>query len=133
MHRAKFILHHDREPDFELSSRLFHRNCLYVPRRALTLLVLMAYLCVGALHGLCDLDVSKPSGAVVASLVQEGTGHSDRGIVADHHCHGCFSVSVPSPMASAATISEMSVKLSFHHDAERRSFSDGIDLPPPKA
>lgn len=115
-----------------MSSRLFHRNFLHVPRRALTLLVLMAYLCVGALHGLCDLNVSKSSGSVVVSLVQEGTGHSDTGIVADHHCHGCFSVSMPAPITSA-TIGEMPVKLALHHDAERRSFSDGIDLPPPKA
>lgn len=111
---------------------MFHRSFLHVPRRALTLLVLMAYLCVGALHGLCDLKVSKSSDSVVVSLVQEGGGHSDTGIVADHHCHGCFSVSVPASVASSAVIGEIPVKLSFHHDAERRSFSDGIDLPPPK-
>jgi hypothetical protein len=44
-----------------------------------------------------------------------------------------FSVSVPAPIATSATIGEMPVKLAFYHDAERRSFADGIDLPPPKA
>ncbi|MGB5902481.1 MAG: hypothetical protein WBF99_18240 [Xanthobacteraceae bacterium] len=115
-----------------MSSRLFHRSFLQVPRRTITLLVLMTYLCVGALHGLCDLELSKPSGSVVVSLVQEGTGHSDAGIVADHHCHGCFSVSVPAPL-TFATISEVPMKLSFYQDADRRVFFGGIDLPPPKA
>jgi len=111
---------------------LFQRSFLQAPRRAVTLLVLMVYLCVGALHGLCDLELSKPSGSVAVSLVQEGTGHSDTGLVADHHCHGCFSVSVPAPITSA-TISEMPMKLSFRQDADRRGFFGGIDLPPPKA
>jgi hypothetical protein len=120
-----------------LPSRPFHRNILHSARKVATLLVLIAYLCVGALHGLHDLEGTAPSGAtglslVQVSLVQDGSSHAPAGIVADHHCHGCFSVSVPAPTAFAA-ISEMPAEVPSHHDANRRSFSDGIDLPPPKS
>ncbi|MCK1698779.1 hypothetical protein [Bradyrhizobium sp. 144] len=64
-------------------------------RGAMAMFVIAMYLLGGVLHGVCDLDVTNPSSSKSAlSLAEKGVGHSDKGAVADHHCHSCFSVSV---------------------------------------
>ena len=114
-----------------LSSR---KLCLAIPRRvrgALALFVLTMYLVGGVLHGLCDLDVTNASGRVAISLVDRGVGHSEKGVVADHHCHGCFSVSVPAPVIGAMEVMPV-VKILTLFDTDRRGVQPGIEPPPPK-
>lgn len=114
---------------------LSSRNlCLVIPRRvrgALALFVLTIYLVGGVLHGLCGLDVTNASGRVVVSLADKGVGHSENGVVADHHCHGCFSVSVPAPVIGAVEVMP-TVKIVTSFDTDRRGVPPGIDPPPPK-
>lgn len=102
-------------------------------RGVLALLVLTIYLVGGVLHGLFDLDVTTGStgAGVVISLAKSDVGHSESGGTADHHCHGCFSVSLPAPAVGAGE--EMpTAKVMSALDAGHRGLSPGIDLPPPK-
>lgn len=118
------------EPLVTVSSR---KLCLRIPRRvrgALALLVLTVYLVGGMLHGLCDLDVTNASGGPVISLVDDG-GHSESGVLADHHCHGCFSVSVTARVVDAAGVMP-TMKVAAMSDVVRRGLPPGIDPPPPK-
>lgn len=106
-------------------------------RGMLALFVLTTYLLGGVLHGLCDLDVTHvsgdhASGDIVISLAEKGTaGHSDSGVIADHHCHGCFSVSVPAPAVGAGDAMPTE-KLIASREIGRRGLSPGLDPPPPK-
>ena len=108
---------------------------LALPRRlrgALVLFVLATYLFGGVLHGLCDLDITSVSGDAVISLAEKGTaGHSDSGVIADHHCHGCFSVSVPAPAIGAANVMPTE-KVIASREIGRRGLTPGLDPPPPK-
>lgn len=72
-------------------------------RRAVTVIVLMAYLFAGALHGFCGLDVTTSNGSIIVSLTKAHGDTADKAAVADHHCHGCFAVSMPSPFVVVAT------------------------------
>lgn len=95
----------------------------------------MAYLLSGALHELLDMDVTAPGGrtmvAMYATSAMKDTDTSGKGMAAEHHCHGCFSVSVPVPVLASATIEpEVAVippPLSGNFD-----LVPGIDTPPPK-
>ena len=108
---------------------------LALPRRlrgVLVLFVLATYLFGGVLHGLCDLDVTNVSGNPVIALADKGnSGHSDSGVIADHHCHGCFSVSVPAPAIGAGDVMPTE-KVIASREIERRGLTPGLDPPPPK-
>lgn len=119
------------EPQVTLSSR---KLSLVIPRRvrgALAIFVLTMYLVGGVLHGLCNLDVTNASGGVAVSSIDKGFGHSEKGVVADHHCHGCFSVSVPAPVIGATEVMPM-VKIVTFFDTDRGGVPPGLDPPPPK-
>ena len=98
----------------------------------LAVLLVGIYLLAGALHGFCDLDVSNASGGEVAWSVDKDAGQTGKGAVAEHHCHGCFSVFVPAPATVAAGV-EPASKMILAHVVVRRGLSPGIDLPPPKS
>src|SRR5262249_3645572 len=100
---------------------------------ALVILVLGMYLIGGVLHGLCDLDVTNTSGEATISLVDKSTGHPEKGDLADHHCHGCFSVSVPAPVIASAIDLMNVVKVVPASQVDRRGLPPGIDPPPPKS
>ena len=87
-------------------------------------------LLAGALHGLYDLDVASPSGTTIASTNKDGAP-SEKGIAADHHCHGCFSVSMPAPMTAAADL-KPARDIVIPLEIQRRGLAPGIDPPPPK-
>lgn len=92
----------------------------------------MAYLLSGALHEFLDMDVTAPGGRIVAVMSSsKDADKSSQGIAAEHHCHGCFSVSVPAPvLASVMVEPKVAVippPLSGISDLVR-----GIDTPPPK-
>jgi len=84
------------------------------------------------LHGVCDLDVTNPSSNVLISMDGKSTGHSEKGSVADHHCHGCFSVSVPFPAVAAIAVMP-AVEVVPVVEVVRRGLPPGIDPPPPKS
>lgn len=99
------------------------------------LFVLAMYVLTGLLHGACDLDVTNPSGqSTVAKIATtlDDTTHRDRGLVADHHCHGCFSVSIPAapqPVFVAAVPKGRVLGLAAIPLVEA---ARGLDPPPPK-
>ncbi|WP_063994895.1 hypothetical protein [Bradyrhizobium sp.] len=100
-------------------------------RRAMAMFVIGMYLVAGVLHGVCDLDVTNPASNPVISMDGKSTGHSEKGSVSDHHCHGCFSVSVPSP-AVAAVAMMPAIEVVPVVEVVRRGLPPGIDPPPPK-
>jgi hypothetical protein len=100
-------------------------------RRAMAMFVIGMYLVAGVLHGAGDLDITSPSSKILMSLDSKSTGHSEKGSVADHHCHGCFSVSVPVP-AVAGVAMMPAVEVVPLVEVARHGLTPGIDLPPPK-
>ncbi|UGV26978.1 hypothetical protein E0H22_15555 [Rhodopseudomonas boonkerdii] len=113
-------------------ARIFRRGPLRFSRKALVMVVLASYLFAGAMHGLFELDVTNAGGASIVSLADQDPGPSDKGVLADHHCHGCFSVSMPAPVVIASSV-ELATRPAVMHDLERRSLPRGIDPPPPKS
>lgn len=97
------------------------------PARAAAAFVLTMYMLAGAFH---DFDVASPAGALVVSMSQDG-GQSGKGIAAEHHCHGCFSVSMPAPVTAVADLTRAQDMLVLL-DVSRRGLPPRIDLPPPK-
>jgi len=104
---------------------------LRFPRRILAALVLGMYLLAGVAHGVCDLDVVNPSGKMAISLSDKSIDQSEKGSASGHHCHGCFSVSLPA-FGAAALVVEPVRKVSVAHLLLRRGLPPGIDPPPPK-
>jgi hypothetical protein len=93
----------------------------------------VAYLLSGALHEFLDMDVTAPGGGRVV-VVMSSTKDADtsgKTVGGEHHCHGCFSVSVAAPVLHSATIEPkvavIPPPLSGNSDLVR-----GIDTPPPK-
>ena len=105
-----------------------------LPRRlrgVVALLVLTIYIVGGVLHGFCGLDVTNTPGGAVISLAEKAVGHTESGVVADHHCHSCFSVSVPALVIGAIEVMP-TVKVVSALDVGRHGLTPGIDPPPPK-
>jgi hypothetical protein len=93
--------------------------------------LIVAYLLSGALHHCFDIDVTAPGGRIVVSMTTDHTDTNRPGMVADHHCHGCFPVSLPSPPLLAVTIApERAVIPKVLSRAS--DLVPGIDTPPPK-
>nr|WP_249811379.1 hypothetical protein [Bradyrhizobium sp. 149] len=95
----------------------------------MAVLIAVAYLLAGALHGLHDIDVTTPGGGSEISEVLDGS--ADHKAIGGHHCHGCFSVTVAQPAPPAASIGLLSASR-----PQRASRLAGIvldtDSPPPK-
>jgi hypothetical protein len=93
---------------------------------------MVSYLFASALHGLCDLDVTASAGKGIITIAAcKDVDTSGKGINAEHHCHGCFSVSLPMPLTGAATIEPKAAEIaqSLSRDSD---LVPGIDTPPPK-
>lgn len=102
------------------------------PRGLAALLLMVTYLFAGVLHGLYDIDVTTPYGNfAVARSVDKPAGQSDKGGVAEHHCHGCFSVLVPAPVQVSVAIEPKPVLLP-QLETRDSGLIPGIDTPPPK-
>lgn len=107
-----------------------HFQFLRRPARAVAALVLAIYVVAGALHAFHGFDVANPSGKVIVSINEDG-GQSEKGIAAEHHCHGCFSVSMPAPVTAGADLVTPQDEV-VRRDIQRRGVPPGIDPPPPK-
>lgn len=93
---------------------------------------MVMYLFAGALHGVCEIDVSSPLGsAAVAMSPVKDADHGARGLAAEHHCHGCFQVTMPAPVVAAALVEPDAVMLPQPR-AQQGVHAVGIDTPPPK-
>ncbi|BAM92696.1 conserved hypothetical protein [Bradyrhizobium oligotrophicum S58] len=101
-------------------------------RRIAALCVMLAYLFAGALHGACDLDVAHPSTGKpeIASLLDKAD-HSDQRGMADHHCHGCFSVAVPQ-LQIAAVPADIVAATDWAIPVLRAGVLSDSESPPPK-
>lgn len=93
--------------------------------------MIVAYLLSGALHEFSDMDVTVPGGWVVAMSSIKNTDTSGKGLAADHHCHGCFSVTMPTPVLVSAGIEPKAAAIAqpLSHNSE---LVPGIEPPPPK-
>lgn len=101
-------------------------------RGLLAVLVAVAYLVSGALHGLHGLDVTHPSGtSEITALLDHGTGHADHKALASHHCHGCFSVAI-SEAIHAVAISDPIVSAKPHRLPAIAGVIPDTESPPPK-
>jgi hypothetical protein len=90
-----------------------------------------AYLLSGALHEFFHVDVTAPEGRIVVSMLPDHTDTSGPGMVAEHHCHGCFPVSLPSPPALSMTIEPEAAAIP-RVLSQASDLVPGIDTPPPK-
>lgn len=102
-------------------------------RRLTTVLVLILYLFAGALHAISDFDVAiSARGAVVSVLNDDAHGtETENGIVGAHHCHGCFSVSVPIQISGSAALELVRSVIAFRGEGLSDSLI-GVEPPPPK-
>ncbi|WP_420131188.1 hypothetical protein [Rhodopseudomonas sp.] len=102
-------------------------------RALVVVLVATAYLLSGLLHNACDLDFARSGGDVqIASVSHDGASHDDGGALAGHHCHSCFSVSVPASPVPAPVATTLSATLLSHATAVLIDRDYGLDPPPPK-
>ncbi|WP_438274492.1 hypothetical protein [Nitrobacter sp.] len=99
--------------------------------RIAVVFLIVAYLLSGALHQCFDIDVTAPEGRIVVSMTPDHADTNGPGMVADHHCHGCFPVSLPSPPLLAVTIAPEGAAIPkvLSHASD---LVPGIDTPPPK-
>jgi hypothetical protein len=102
-------------------------------RRLVTVFVLFIYFLTGALHRIADFDAMNASGMTVVALMNSSdhAGPSEEGAVAGHHCHGCFSLSVPGPF-NVAMLLQSKRQFIMARDVMRRDSATEIDPPPPK-
>ena len=115
-----------------IAATVFGHDRLRRPRGIVTVLLTMVYLFVGALHGACELDVTNPSGrSVITVSAPMDTDESGNAVAAEHHCHGCFSVSMPTPVQVASVIEPKVAGLSAA-PSDGSDLIPGIDTPPPK-
>jgi hypothetical protein len=94
--------------------------------------LIIAFLFAGAFHTLIDREAAIPSGVEVSigsvATIPAGT---DSAIVADHHCHGCFAVSISTPLAPSTVISS-DASPSFPLCALVDGITSSIEPPPPR-
>lgn len=96
---------------------------------------MVGYLLSGLLHVVHDLDLAKSSAnyeAGVESASSDASKHTDSGAKAGHHCHGCFSVSVPLPPAADA-VATVPQEVVGHLEPALVGTTRGLDPPPPKS
>ncbi|MEW6644245.1 MAG: hypothetical protein AB1586_27315 [Pseudomonadota bacterium] len=104
-------------------------------RRVMAGLCVLVYLVAGALHGACDLDVTTPAagGMLVMSMAPDASADlADKATVGDHHCHGCFSVSVPAPSQAGLAQRDDARPVRFAPEPMRLGAVPLLDTPPPK-
>jgi hypothetical protein len=93
--------------------------------------LIVAYLLSGTLHEFFHMDVTAPKGEIVVSMAPIHTDTNGPGMIADHHCHGCFPVSLPNPPMLSVIIAPEAAAISrvLSHASD---LVPGIDTPPPK-
>lgn len=99
----------------------------------MAIFLIVAYLLSGVLHQCPGTNVTSPvsSGWAVAMSSIQNTDTSGTGLAADHHCHGCFSVTMPTPALVSVRIEPQASAITppLSHNSE---LLPGIEPPPPK-
>ncbi|WP_315832670.1 hypothetical protein [Bradyrhizobium prioriisuperbiae] len=113
----------------------FHHPAL---RRVMVVLCTLVYLVAGALHGACDIDVTKPAPqgirdgiAVISAVSDVGHNTADKALIADHHCHGCFSVSIADPATTLAPVA-FAGPIPVVAQPDQVGAAPMLETPPPK-
>lgn len=108
------------------------RRILRAPRGIAVVFLIVAYLLSGALHQFLDVDVTGSGGsfAVLMSSTKD-TDTSDKGVAAESHCHGCFSVAVPAGAPASAMIETKAAAIP-QPPSDGSDLVPGIETPPPK-
>ena len=103
------------------------------PARAMmAVFAMVLYVLSGALHAVCHLDVTTPAGdKIVAVATDRAPGHSGKADIADRHCHGCFSVSIPAPVLASAPL-EPPATIPAPPRTNAAGLAPSLDPPPPK-
>lgn len=108
------------------------RRLLRAPRGIAVVFLIVAYLLSGALHQFLDVDVTAPGGSFAVSMSStKDADTSGKGVAAENHCHGCFSVSVPTPAPASAMIEPKAAAIP-QPLSDGSDLVPGIDTPPPK-
>ncbi|WP_167523498.1 hypothetical protein [Bradyrhizobium sacchari] len=91
------------------------------------------YLLSGVFHGAFDIDVTSPAGGSEIALILDDAAAGDKGhkAVADHHCHGCFSVAVAQVVQPAVATDVLNAPVPQQQPA-LISVAPDTDSPPPK-
>lgn len=94
--------------------------------------LIVAYLLSSALHGFLEMDVTAPGGRIVVAMSSAtDTDPSGKGVAAEHHCHGCFSISVPTPVVATVSMEPKAAAIT-HPLSGTSDLVPAIDTPPPK-
>jgi hypothetical protein len=131
--RARIVIEANRVAALSISATRYgtHR-LLRAPRGIAVVFLIVAYLLSGALHQFLDVDVTAPGGSFAVSMAStKDTDTTDKGVAAENHCHGCFSVSVPAPAPASAMIETKAAAIP-QPLSDGSDLVPGIDTPPPK-
>ncbi|MBR1220224.1 hypothetical protein JQ557_19625 [Bradyrhizobium sp. U87765 SZCCT0131] len=96
---------------------------------------MLVYVVAIGLHGACDLDVTGPAAGgivVVSAAPDSGIDIADKALIADHHCHGCFTVSVPAPSETGLAQRDAMRPVRLATAPTLAGSVPGLDTPPPK-
>jgi len=105
---------------------------LFTARGLVAVGAVVAYLLVGALHTMYDLDVTTPAGkSQIVARVGGEHGQSEQKQTADQHCHGCFSIAMPQPVLAVVVI-ETSTASGWPVSAAIVGIAQDTESPPPK-
>lgn len=103
-------------------------------RGIVSVFLIVTYLISGALHRCLDLDVTNPIGSPVVWMVDtKSDSGPETGVIIDHHCHGCFAVSVAAPPQQVMTVMEPKLAVLIRSTAPLTDTIRGLDPPPPKS
>ncbi|WP_244375002.1 hypothetical protein [Nitrobacter winogradskyi] len=93
--------------------------------------LIVTYLLSGASHHCFDVNVSAPESRIVLSMASLHADTDSPGALADHHCHGCFQVSLPDPPLFSVAIEHQAAAVP-RAMTRASDLVPGIDTPPPK-
>lgn len=99
----------------------------------MSVFLIVTYLLSVAVHRSLDLDVTNPTGSLVVWMIDNTTDGLETGAIIDHHCHGCFAVSVAAPPQQVMTVMEPKVAVLIRATAPLTDTVRGLDPPPPKS
>lgn len=105
---------------------------LRIVRGVAVVFLMLVYAFGGLVHSLTDVgSFVSPAQTIVLSSSDTSDGHSDKGSLAENHCHGCFSVSIAAPPLVVAVIKQGVATIA----PPQLVFPDSVpelDTPPPK-
>ena len=93
----------------------------------------VVYILVGGLHVFCDKDVTigSAAGAIISVSDAGDADATGKSAVADHHCHGCFAVSIPAQVLIVVPVEVVSAVVARPY-VHRVDTTPKRDTPPPK-